>query len=196
MTGTMTPAARPGGYALVRAGEDANVIEHPERAKARQRGELAARMVTVACELACLVRDSDREAIGEFITGLTADGAPPLPAEVTALLIVQAAMIPVDVPASDLLSWVGWDDDYVPSPVPVPAVPVRRRGQQRAGLKPCGTWAAYSRHKDRGELVDDACEAAKTAYFAARYQRQKAGKPGGRAASAPRNREDSLEIAS
>ncbi|MFC5744783.1 hypothetical protein [Actinomadura rugatobispora] len=34
-------------------------------------------------------------------------------------------------------------------------------------LQPCGTHAAYVRHKYRGEPIDDACEAAHRAYCAA-----------------------------
>jgi len=40
------------------------VIDHPTRAEARRRRD---RMVAAACELACLVRDGDREETGAFI---------------------------------------------------------------------------------------------------------------------------------
>lgn len=138
------------------------VIDHPTRTAACQRGELAARMVAVACEMACLVRDSDRQAIGEFLGNLSQE-------EVTALLVVQAAMIPVDVPASDLLAWVTWDE-YAPA---MPAVEEPAAGRQ---LKPCGTYAAFRRHENRGELIDDDCRAAATAYWDARYQSRKTRK--------------------
>lgn len=35
-----------------------------------------------------------------------------------------------------------------------------------AGLAPCGTIAAYSRHRRRGEEIDDACRTAWNAYCA------------------------------
>lgn len=140
------------------------VIDHPERVRARQRGELAARMVPVACELACLVRDSDRHAIGEFLRRLT-------PEETTALLVVQAAMIPVDQPAADLLSWVTWDDQ-------VPDLCQERApsaGPERE-VKACGTYAAFRRHERAGELIDDACQEAADKYRRDRYQKRKAEK--------------------
>ena len=70
--------------------------------KAEDPGELAARMVPVATELACLVREQDADGIGRFLAGVR-EG------EVPALLVVLAAMVPVDEPVGDLLAWVTWD---------------------------------------------------------------------------------------
>jgi hypothetical protein len=140
------------------------VTDHPERVMACQRGEHAGRMVSAACELACLVRDAGREAAGEFIAALA-------PEEVTALLVVQAAMIPVDVPAAALLSWVTWDEYGRPLPGPVLEAPAP--GRRSVTLQPCGTYAAFRRHEDRGELIDDDCRAAAKAYWADRYRRRK-----------------------
>jgi hypothetical protein len=148
------------------------VIDHPTRESACQRGELAARMVAAAVELACLVRDEGRDEITAFIDALTDE-------ERDALLVVQAALIPLDADTGELLSWVTWDeygrplpDPAIPDPAPVTArrtlaAPPRPR-RRRARLKPCGTYPAYSRHKRRGELIDDDCQAAARAYWAAR----------------------------
>ena len=43
------------------------VTDHPERLKARARGDLAERLVPVAAELAFTVRTEDREAIGAWL---------------------------------------------------------------------------------------------------------------------------------
>jgi hypothetical protein len=44
-------------------------------------------------------------------------------------------------------------------------------------LQPCGTMAAYKRHKKRGEPVDDACRVASRQNYQARYRETKCGKP-------------------
>ena len=136
----------------------------PDRKEAARRGLLAARMVWKACELAGLVRDSDRGMIGEFLDALTDE-------ERTALLVVQAAMIPDDVAPADLLSWVHWDE------LGRPLDPPGEQAMAPAELYPCGTYAAWRRHKRRGELVDDACDAAHKAYRRGcpRQRRQSAG---------------------
>ena len=143
------------------------VLDHPERVRALHRGELAAAMVTTACELACLVRDSDREAVGEFLGALSGE-------QCEALTVVLAAMVPVDVPAGDLLSWVRWDEYGRPLPGPVleaPA-PVSKPGGALL-LQPCGTYAAFRRHQYRGELIDDDCAEANRAYQETRRRARK-----------------------
>jgi hypothetical protein len=134
-------------------------LDHPERTKACNRGELASRMVAVACDLACLVRDQDRDAIGAFLAALP-------PEEITALIVVQAAMIPVDdSPPADLLAWVRWDEYGQPLPGPVREIPVAPSRPGPRHLQPCGTYAAYNRHRARGELVDDSCREAAREYW-------------------------------
>jgi hypothetical protein len=39
----------------------------------------------------------------------------------------------------------------------------------RRVLKPCGTHAAFNRHKQRGEPIDPTCDAAERRYHAERY---------------------------
>lgn len=103
------------------------------------RADLAEAMVPVACDLACLVRDGDRDAIAVLLAGLTEE-------ESRALHVVQAAMVPLESPVGDLLAWVG--------PVQIPAL--------------CGTYAAYMRHKRAGESIDRGCRAAARAYWGER----------------------------
>lgn len=77
--------------------------------------------------------------------------------DLEALVCVLAACVPVDQPVSTLAWW---------RLHPVPATAELER------LKPCGTRAAYNRHRDHGEEPCDRCTAANTAYFAGRYQAQ------------------------
>lgn len=54
----------------------------------------------------------------------------------------------------------------------------RYRDRQRGGparvLKPCGTVAAYTRHKRKGEPVDRACQDAYNAHQRAMYANRRA----------------------
>ena len=89
-----------------------------------ERGDLAERMVDVACELAFTVRDRDREGIGAW---LDSRGIAPGDDETRALLVILAAMVPVDATQEQMLSWVTWDERGVPldGTIPLlPAVPV------------------------------------------------------------------------
>lgn len=109
---------------------------------------LARRMIPKACEVACIVRDEGRPGVERFAASLD-------PAEVTDLLVVLAAMVPVeDASPGDLLAWTGGLDaalEWRQEPLPF--------GECRCrDLEPCGTRAAYVRHKRRGEPVDVACD--------------------------------------
>jgi hypothetical protein len=154
------------------------VIDHPERVKACARGELAARLVPVAQQFACLVRDEGPAGIRTFLASLTAY-------QKDALLVVQAGMIPLDRPAAELLSWVTWDEYGRPLPGPAaqdPAPPrIAAPASEQAGppvQNPCGTLAAYRRHQRRGELIDDDCqEAARTCWRERAAARRAAEKP-------------------
>lgn len=130
-----------------------------ERDDARRRAVLAERMVTKACEFACLVRDHDSAAIGEFVQALSDE-------ECTALLIVQAAMIPIEQTTGDLLAWVDFDEYGRPLSAP--------RAANGRVVQPCGTYAAWQRHKRRGEAPCGACETA-----AAKWKRNNAAAAGG-----------------
>jgi hypothetical protein len=71
----------------------------------QSRADLAEAMVPEACDLAGLVHDGDAEAIRVFLArcGLGDDA----PIEAKALVVVLAAMVPVERSAADLLAWVG-----------------------------------------------------------------------------------------
>lgn len=97
-----------------------------------ERADLTERMVPVACELAGLVREEGPGAIARFFRRVTRDE---IPVEARALMVVLAAMVPDDATPADLLSWADWD---------APERPAR-------DLMPCGTRAAYARHKRAGE---------------------------------------------
>lgn len=136
-------------------------------------GDLAAGMVDVAGDLAIAVREEDSDEIGRIITRI-ADGQP-LPEPVRALLTVMAGMLPIDdMSAADMLAWVRWDQHQRPLGGPVREVPVPGRYRQFDQLQPCGTYAAFRRHEDRGELIDDECRAAARAYWAGRKRQQPA----------------------
>ena len=100
------------------------------------RADLAERMVPEACHLAVLVHDADAEGVAAFIRNLD-------PEHVPALLVVLAAMVPVDDRSpGDLLAW----EESVPE-----AVKWRQMPLMAAALEPCPSYAAYRRHKTRGE---------------------------------------------
>lgn len=66
--------------------------------------DLAASMIPVACDLACLVRDGDLTGITErldSVAGTDGDGLQ----RFYALAVVMAVMIPDDRPVGDLLAW-------------------------------------------------------------------------------------------
>src|SRR5258708_4768297 len=104
--------------------------------------DLAESMVPVACDLACRVRDGDADGIARMAESRGWG------TETSALLVVLAAMVPVeDTSPNDLLAWtegleavLGWRQAQLP--LPAPGRPV---------TKPCGTYGAARRHKRRGE---------------------------------------------
>jgi len=82
------------------------LVTHPSAAAARKRGDLAERMVDVACELALTVRDQDRAGIGRYLSSLRLDEE-----EARALVIVLAAMVPAeDRSKQDMLAWVNFTE--------------------------------------------------------------------------------------
>lgn len=125
---------------------------------ANTRGDLAERLVPVAADLVLRVRDEGRDSIGHLLITLT-------PEERWALPVVLAAMVPPDLPVGDLLAWVTWDEHGHPLDSTVPRLPAR---QSERGLQPCGTHAAFARHKTHGEPPCAACIKAERAYHARR----------------------------
>ncbi|MEV0996918.1 hypothetical protein [Nonomuraea sp. NPDC050202] len=110
----------------------------------RDNDAYAQRLVEFACELACTVRDDGPAAAAALLATLTPEDRATLP-------IVMAAMIPVELPPAVLLAW------HTGTPT------------NRQGLQPCGTHAAYNRHKDRGEEPCDACVIGEQIYHRQRY---------------------------
>lgn len=128
--------------------------------------DLAESMVPVACDLACRVRDGDAEGIARLTASLGG-------AETPALLIVLAAMIPVDdASPADLLAWAGSLED--PPGWRQEPLPGEEDGYRE--LKPCGTYAAYRRHERRGEPPDPRCDRAYREWRAERHQARR-GRP-------------------
>jgi hypothetical protein len=145
-------------------------VIHPERAAAHARGDLAERMTGVACALACAVRDEDAASVGAFLDTLS-------PQEIRALLVVQAAMIPLDVAPADLLAWVTWDEFGSPLPgaqpaAAAPAVPVLDVATARL-YEDCGTMRAFWRHQkarhSREQVEACGCAEASRDYYVKRY---------------------------
>lgn len=93
------------------------------------------RMIPTACQLTGHVHDHNRKAIRRLLHGLNQQ-------DTYTLLIVLAAMIPEDRTIKELLAWTN----------------------QLPQLKPCGTHAAYARHKTNNEPIDPLCQRAERAY--------------------------------
>lgn len=66
-------------------------------------GDKAQRMLDIALDLACAVRDEDRDQLAERLSHVRER-------DKDALIIVLAALVPVDRPVSELLAWVEWDE--------------------------------------------------------------------------------------
>jgi hypothetical protein len=129
------------------------------------RADLAEAMVPRACEFACLVHDADAEGAGAFLAAIE-------PHEVNALLIVLAAMVPVDDRSPGaLLSWAG----SVPEAVKWRQVPLEPAGEAAREPEPCPSLAAYRRHKAAGEPYEDCgCGEAARAVWRSRKRLQAA----------------------
>jgi hypothetical protein len=85
---------------------------------AAERGDLAERMVPHASHLAFLVRTEGRERIGTWLDvhGITDP-------ETRALLVVLAAMVPVDLTEEQMLDWITWDEQGRPLDGTIPLLP-------------------------------------------------------------------------
>jgi hypothetical protein len=93
-------------------------------------------------ELVDAVRCADRPRVGKLV-GLV---------DHAAALVVLAAMVDQDATPAQLL---GWTDELVSR---------RQTRQLRAGPLPCGTHAAFNRHRRRNEEPCTACEAGEREY--------------------------------
>jgi hypothetical protein len=109
--------------------------------------------VELAPALVCAVRDCDRPTISRLLDPLDRQ-------QLYALTVVLAAAFdPDNTRFRAALAWVD----------PDPAAPKQRDASQ---IQPCGTHAAFVRHKNRGELVDRDCTEAERIYQHDRYLRR------------------------
>jgi hypothetical protein len=134
---------------------------------ARAKGALAERMVPVAADLACAVRDEGPAAIGELLDGFTLQ-------ELYGLAVVLAGMVPVDQAVGDLLAWVPQEVQCAPE--------IREEKQSARELLPCGTRAAYARHLRAKEKPCQPCRTAESDYRAAKRASAKSDRGEGEAA--------------
>jgi len=143
------------------------LVTHPEAARARARGDLAERMLPLAAELACMVRDEDRETIGQFLDGHGL--APDL--ETRGLVVVLAAMVADSAPLGDLLAWVTWDEHGCALDPDDPRM-----------WEDCGTLTAYWRHRYHrhraGDIEACGCAQAGRGYWNARDAAKRAAAAG------------------
>lgn len=126
-----------------------------DAATERRLGDLAARLVPVACDLACRVRDDGREAVTDLLGQLTAE-------EQRGLLVVLAAMVPDDRSAEELLAWVTWDEHGRP----LPATP-------RTGEELRAAHTRYTRDRTHGQTPPEEVVAGERAYQRARKRRSR-----------------------
>ncbi|GIE46187.1 hypothetical protein [Actinoplanes lobatus] len=110
-------------------------------------------LAAVALELSHRVREDDPEANGRWLAKRL-----PEPGDWFRLAFVLAAALPQDRPWREL---TGWAADLTEWTGPRPEPP-----DESPALQPCGTRAAYRRHRRRGE---DTCQPCRDA--AARYKR-------------------------
>jgi hypothetical protein len=111
------------------------------------------RLAEIAVELAVRIRDDDPEANGRWLRAQLPDSA-----DWFRLAFVLAAAVPDDRTWSEL---TGWAADLAEPNGPRPEPP-----DESPNLQPCGTRAAYRRHRRRGERTCQPCRDA-----AARYAR-------------------------
>lgn len=110
-------------------------------------------LASIALELSYRVREEDPEANGAWLAQRLPD-----PGDRWALIFVIAAAIPQDRTWHDLTAWAA-DLDDAPRLRPAPAP-----DRQRPHLQPCGTRAAYRRHRRLGENACQPCKDAAAAY--------------------------------
>lgn len=121
----------------------------------------AGRVAEAVLNLAVTIRDEGPDAVRAAAErALKAAGGDPV-----AAIAIAAALVRVDEPA----------DTWWAPPAPPVAVARPRRQRTRPGatrqLAPCGTHAAFVRHKAHGEEPDHECVIAERAYQRDRHSR-------------------------
>ena len=87
-------------------------------------------------------------------------------ADLPALAVALAALVPDDRTVNSLLRW--YHPHLPAAPAQAATAPRKRTAPAVRVLQPCGTHAAHARHKARPEPVCDACKVAERAYQNAR----------------------------
>lgn len=117
----------------------------------------ALRAVGHAGAVICAVHDVDHDEIAHIINPLTRD-------ELIALTVVLAAAISPDARLTSALSWAS----------PTAAADLVKHQQTARMLQPCGTHAAFNRHRAAGQEPCDDCWAAERIYQTARNRKRRA----------------------
>ncbi|TMR03010.1 hypothetical protein ETD86_54065, partial [Nonomuraea turkmeniaca] len=160
--------SRPGGDLMPAA------LAQPDTGPRADADQLASDAIRRACDLACVIRDDGPDAALRTIQQIPADTVP-------LVMIMLAAMVPDDQPATTLLAWAV--DSWPPhadriDPALLPYATIRTgRGRRRKDEQPCGSVAAYRRHKRRAEQPCDSCEATFKLYNQAKRRQREDRRP-------------------
>jgi hypothetical protein len=127
-----------------------------------------AELESIAQQLVARLRDDDPEAVNRWLSLVM-----PNPTDWYRLCFVLAAAVPDDQRWSELTAW--WTNP------PAGTEPVEFRRQP---VMPCGTAAAYRRHRKANEAPCQPCADAERARDRDRRQRQRAAKNGGESVAA------------
>lgn len=120
--------------------------------------------------LAAAVHDEGPRQVAAIVRPLTRQ-------DLAEVAVCLAAMVPVDQTPTQLLAW---NDE------PDPAIALAAGTVEDAtGLEPCGTHAAFNRHKLRGEQPCDACVVGERRYQARRPPRRRTTPPPSREEAMP-----------
>ncbi len=110
--------------------------------------ELADRLAEIGAQLVARVREDDPEAYLRWLRAMVAPG------ELEALCIVLAAAVPTNQTWLQLTAWTS--------------------GETSPRLRPCGTLAAYARHRARRQQPCEPCMEVKRAYDRKRIREKRA----------------------
>lgn len=132
-------------------------LERGARVAAKRGEERAIRALTQAPSIICAVRDLDADDIARMLLPMRVD-------ELHALVVVLAAAVDPETHLTHQLSWVAPD---APSEL-------IENVQRSLGLRPCGTHAAFNRHKAAGEEPCDRCWAGERNYQTLRGRNRRA----------------------
>lgn len=123
-------------------------------------GDRAQRLVSLGLELACAVREDPRETICARICAIDSG-------DKDALIVTLAALVDIDQPAEQLLSWVTWDEHGSSLKA------VRRKaGSSTDPL--LVAHAAYARAKSRREAIPDWALEGERNYQRRRHRKNRA----------------------